>query len=68
MTSTQRSLVSEFVREEIKRTGCTLKIDVVIMNALLRAGVDLKKEPSLEETKSILVDVLQAAKAATASH
>ena len=67
MTSTQRSLVSEFVREEIKRTGCASKIDVVIMNALLRAGVDLKKEPSLEETKCILVDVLQAAKAATVS-
>lgn len=67
MTSTQRSLVSEFVREEIKRTGCTSNIDVVIMNALLRAGVDLKTEPSLEETKCILVDVLQAAKAATAS-
>ena len=67
MTENQRAMISEFVLDELQRTNGELHVDEVIVNALMRAGVDLRKEPSLEEMKCILLDAVLAARGALAA-
>ncbi len=66
MTKNQQAIISEFVFDEIRRASDEPHIDEVIVNALLRAGVDLKKEPSLEEMKNILLETVLTVKGALA--
>ena len=54
MTENQREMISDYILDELQRTDGESDLDEVVVNALLRAGVDLSTEPSLEEMKSIL--------------
>ena len=48
------------VRDEIRHTDEPIDTAKVITNALARAGFDLRREPSLEDVKRILVAVSRA--------
>ena len=67
MTENQREMISDYVLDELQRTDGASDLDEIVINALLRAGIDLRTEPSLEEMKSILLDAALTARGALAA-
>ena len=64
--SEQRTNVDQTLMEKIRRETQTVKCEREVVNAvvdvLVQEGLDLRKEPSLEEMKCLLVEAFRSAK------
>lgn len=59
--SDQQAVLTQRIVEEVWRTGDDADIARIVFDVLVRSGIDVRREPTLEEMKRILVSVYRAA-------